>query len=105
MVETNAAITATFFVYLALMLGIGVWAYQSTKSSSGYFFGGRSLGPWPTAPPSGRHPRGLRALQRGARLGGLMAADGRAQATAWTTTRNQSTGASSNLRVSAATRT
>ena len=36
MVETSAAITATFCVYLALMLGIGAWAYQSTKSSSGY---------------------------------------------------------------------
>ena len=46
MVETNAAITATFFVYLALMLGIGVWAYQSTRRSSGYFLCGRGLGPW-----------------------------------------------------------
>ena len=53
MVETNAAITATFFVYLALMLGIGFWAYQSTKSSSGYFLGGRSLGPWPAALSAG----------------------------------------------------
>jgi sodium/proline symporter len=53
MVETNAAITATFFVYLALMIGIGVWAYQSTKSSSGYFLGGRSLGPWPAALSAG----------------------------------------------------
>ncbi|MGB5735515.1 MAG: sodium/proline symporter PutP, partial [Thiohalocapsa sp.] len=53
MVETNAAITATFFVYLALMLGIGAWAYQSTKSSSGYFLGGRSLGPWPAALSAG----------------------------------------------------
>jgi sodium/proline symporter len=53
MVETNAAITATFFVYLALMLGIGFWAYQSTKSSSGYFLGGRTLGPWPAALSAG----------------------------------------------------
>ena len=53
MVETNAAITATFFVYLALMLGIGFWAYQSTKSSSGYFLGGRSLGAWPAALSAG----------------------------------------------------
>ncbi|MGB5833583.1 MAG: sodium/proline symporter PutP [Thiohalocapsa sp.] len=49
MVEISSAITATFFVYLALMLGIGIWAYRSTKSSSGYFLGGRSLGPWPAA--------------------------------------------------------
>jgi sodium/proline symporter len=43
----------TFFVYLVLMLGIGIWAYRSTKSSSGYFLGGRSLGPWPAALSAG----------------------------------------------------
>ena len=58
MVETNAAISATFLVYLALMLGIGVWAYQSTKGSSGYFVGGRSLGPWPTALSAGIRGKG-----------------------------------------------
>jgi sodium/proline symporter len=47
------AVTATFFVYLALMLGIGIWAYRSTKSSSGYFLGGRSLGAWPAALSAG----------------------------------------------------
>jgi len=53
MIESNSAITATFFVYLALMLGIGIWAYRRTKSSSGYFLGGRSLGPWPAALSAG----------------------------------------------------
>jgi sodium/proline symporter len=47
------AVTATFFVYLALMLGIGICAYRSTKSSSGYFLGGRSLGAWPAALSAG----------------------------------------------------
>jgi sodium/proline symporter len=49
----NNAVIATFLVYLALMLGIGIWAYRSTKSSSGYFLGGRTLGPWPAALSAG----------------------------------------------------
>ncbi|MGD8207901.1 MAG: sodium:proline symporter, partial [Thiohalocapsa sp.] len=53
MIEHSTAITATFFTYLALMLGIGAWAYRSTGSSAGYFLGGRSLGPWPAALSAG----------------------------------------------------
>ena len=47
--ENSFAITTTFIAYLILMLAIGVIAYQRTKSSSDYFLGGRSLGPWPAA--------------------------------------------------------
>ncbi len=53
MVESGLAITATFFAYLVLMLGIGAWAYRRTADSSGYFLGGRSLGPWPAALSAG----------------------------------------------------
>jgi sodium/proline symporter len=53
MPELDTAITATFLAYLALMLGIGVWAYRKTADSSGYFLGGRSLGPWPAALSAG----------------------------------------------------
>lgn len=49
MADLNGAIVSTFFVYLAVMLGIGLWAYRSTTDSSGYFLGGRRLGPWPAA--------------------------------------------------------
>ncbi len=49
----NHAVLVTFLIYLALMLGIGAWAYRSTKSSSGYFLGGRTLGPWPAALSAG----------------------------------------------------
>ncbi len=51
--ENSFAITTTFIVYLILMLAIGVYAYQRTKSSSDYFLGGRSLGPWPAALSAG----------------------------------------------------
>ncbi|QUM83526.1 MULTISPECIES: sodium/proline symporter PutP [unclassified Moritella] len=53
MIENNFIITATFLVYLAVMLGIGVYAYRQTKSSTDYFLGGRNLGPWPAALSAG----------------------------------------------------
>jgi sodium/proline symporter len=51
--ENSFAITTTFIAYLILMLAIGIIAYQRTKSSSDYFLGGRSLGPWPAALSAG----------------------------------------------------
>lgn len=36
-------------VYLAVMIGIGVYCKQRTKSVSEFVLGGRSLGPWFTA--------------------------------------------------------
>ena len=51
--ENSFAITTTFITYLLLMLGIGIVAYQRTKSSSDYFLGGRTLGPWPAALSAG----------------------------------------------------
>lgn len=51
--ENSFAITSTFIAYLALMLAIGVIAYQRTKNSSDYFLGGRTLGPWPAALSAG----------------------------------------------------
>ncbi|GAA0793809.1 sodium/proline symporter PutP [Marinobacterium sediminicola] len=53
MIENNYAVYGTFVVYLILMLAIGVIAYQRTASSSDYFLGGRSLGPWPAALSAG----------------------------------------------------
>jgi len=53
MIDSTAAVTATFFVYLVLMLLIGFWAYRRTTDSAGYFLGGRSLGPWPAALSAG----------------------------------------------------
>ncbi|WED24989.1 sodium/proline symporter PutP [Vibrio sp. JC009] len=47
------AITATFVAYLIMMLVIGYVAYKRTASSSDYFLGGRSLGPWPAALSAG----------------------------------------------------
>ncbi|UJF16856.1 sodium/proline symporter PutP [Vibrio sp. SS-MA-C1-2] len=53
MIDNNIAITATFVVYLVMMLVIGVYAYKRTINSSDYFLGGRSLGPWPAALSAG----------------------------------------------------
>jgi len=53
MIDSTAAVTATFFVYLGLMLLIGFWAYRRTSDSAGYFLGGRTLGPWPAALSAG----------------------------------------------------
>lgn len=53
MIENSFAITATFVAYLIMMLAIGYVAYKRTSSSSDYFLGGRSLGPWPAALSAG----------------------------------------------------
>jgi sodium/proline symporter len=53
MLDANVAVIATFVAYLALMIAIGIWAYRRTADSSGYFLGGRSLGPWPAALSAG----------------------------------------------------
>ena len=43
----------TFAVYIALMLGIGFWAWRSTNNFSDYILGGRSLGSFVTAMSAG----------------------------------------------------
>ncbi|MGR5132350.1 sodium/proline symporter PutP [Vibrio alfacsensis] len=53
MIENGFAITTTFVAYLLIMVAIGVYAYKRTSSSSDYFLGGRSLGPWPAALSAG----------------------------------------------------
>lgn len=53
MLDQNVAVIATFIFYLAMMMGIGFWAYKKTVNSSDYFLGGRQLGPWPTAISAG----------------------------------------------------
>ncbi|OOV87026.1 sodium/proline symporter PutP [Oceanospirillum linum] len=53
MVETNAIVGWTFVVYIALILGIGIYAYRKTQDLSDYILGGRSLGPWPSALSAG----------------------------------------------------
>lgn len=46
-------ITFTFLVYLAMMLGIGLYAYRRTEDLSDYILGGRHLGPLPSALSAG----------------------------------------------------
>ena len=43
-------ILISMIIYMAVVIGIGVWfAKRANKSSDDYFLGGRSLGPWVTA--------------------------------------------------------
>jgi len=42
-------ILITFVGYLALMMGIGLWAYKATDSVDDYILGGRGMGPGVTA--------------------------------------------------------
>ncbi len=43
------AVTGTFILYLIITLAVGYIAYKRTSSSSDYFLGGRSLGPFTAA--------------------------------------------------------
>ncbi|QIR15021.1 sodium/proline symporter PutP [Shewanella aestuarii] len=47
--EIQAPILITFIGYLALMMGIGLWAYKKTDSVDDYILGGRKMGPAVTA--------------------------------------------------------
>lgn len=49
----TVTISITFIIYLAGMLGIGIWAYRQTNSLADYILGGRKLGPWPSALSAG----------------------------------------------------
>ena len=45
----SSVITATFIVYLVVVLTIGIVAWRRTQNLSDYILGGRSLGKWVTA--------------------------------------------------------
>lgn len=49
MSQANICILVTIFIYLAGMLAIGVYYAKRTASTSDFFLGGRSLGPFVTA--------------------------------------------------------
>ncbi len=51
--NSTISVIVTFIAYLVIMLMIGLWAYRKTSSSSDYFLGGRTLGPWPAALSAG----------------------------------------------------
>jgi sodium/proline symporter len=52
-VHADAPLLITFSAYLALMLGIGFWAWFSTRTFDDYILGGRSLGSYVTALSAG----------------------------------------------------
>ena len=48
--SNSIQILISMIIYMAVVIGIGVWfAKRANKSSDDYFLGGRSLGPWVTA--------------------------------------------------------
>ena len=38
-----------FILYLAFLLGVGVWTFKFNKTQEDYLLAGRKLGPWTTA--------------------------------------------------------
>jgi SSS family solute:Na+ symporter len=47
---SNTAVYATVLgLYLALLVGLGLWMGRRTKSASDFYIGGRQVGPWVTA--------------------------------------------------------
>ncbi len=51
--HADTPLLITFIAYLVLMLGIGFWAWFSTRSFDDYILGGRSLGSYVTALSAG----------------------------------------------------
>ena len=49
----TAVVTATFVVYIGVMLALGYIAYKRTTNPSDYILGGRSLGPGTAALSAG----------------------------------------------------
>ena len=45
----NHSVIILVAVYIALMLGAGIWGARRTKTLGDFFLGGRSFGPWMTA--------------------------------------------------------
>jgi sodium/proline symporter len=45
MADMSTSINITFFIYLAGVMAIGIYAWMQTKDASDYFLGGRSLSP------------------------------------------------------------
>jgi len=48
-IENGVAVLAAFTIYIALMMGIGIYYWRKTQSVSDYILGGRQLGPWVTS--------------------------------------------------------
>ena len=49
MTEPTGIIAIIFFLYMAGMLGVGVWASKRAQTAADFFLANRSLGPWLTA--------------------------------------------------------
>jgi SSS family solute:Na+ symporter len=40
---------AVLFIYIGVLMGIGIWSARRTQSASDFILGGRTIGPWVTA--------------------------------------------------------
>jgi len=43
------ACIAVLFLYVAILMGVGLWSVRRTQSASDFILGGRTIGPWVTA--------------------------------------------------------
>ncbi len=53
MIDLNPAVIFTFLLYLAVILGIGLYAWKQSQDASDYFLGGRNLSPFVAALSAG----------------------------------------------------
>lgn len=49
MVESSVEVLAAFTIYIAVMMGIGIFYWRKEQNMSDYILGGRQLGPWVTS--------------------------------------------------------
>ncbi len=43
------ACIAVLFIYIGILMGIGIWSARRTRTASDFILGGRTIGPWVTA--------------------------------------------------------
>lgn len=49
MIESGVGVLVAFTIYIALMMGIGIYYWRKEQNVSDYILGGRQLGPWVTS--------------------------------------------------------
>ncbi|RJR31476.1 MAG: sodium:solute symporter, partial [Candidatus Latescibacterota bacterium] len=43
------ACIAVLFLYIGVLMGVGIWSARRTQSAADFIIGGRTIGPWVTS--------------------------------------------------------